>query len=59
MEVTCEAYEGDAVSHIIEEADKSPSSLVAMATHGGSGVTRWLMGSVTDKVLFVPRKTPC
>lgn len=51
VEVTCEAFEGDAVSRIIDEADKSPGSLVAMSTHGRSGVTRWVMGSVTDKVL--------
>ena len=51
VEITCEAHEGDVVTHIIEEADKSPDSLVAMSTHGRSGVTRWLMGSVTDNVL--------
>ena len=51
VEITCDAHEGDVVSHIIEEADKSPSALVAMSTHGRSGVTRWLMGSVTDNVL--------
>lgn len=51
VEITCDAHEGDVVSHIIEEADRSPSSLVAMSTHGRSGVTRWLMGSVTDNVL--------
>jgi nucleotide-binding universal stress UspA family protein len=30
--------------------------LIVMSTHGYSGVTRWLMGSVTEKVL---RCTPC
>ncbi|MBC8279395.1 MAG: universal stress protein [Chloroflexi bacterium] len=50
-EVTCEAYEGDVISHIIEEGAKSPTCLIAMSTHGRSGVTRWLMGSVTDNVL--------
>ncbi|NQW22019.1 MAG: universal stress protein [SAR202 cluster bacterium] len=54
-DVTCEAYEGDAVSHIIEEAEKTPNSLVAMSTHGRSGVSRWLMGSVTDKVLHATK----
>ena len=51
MEGTSEAHEGDAVSRIIDIADESPASLVAMSTHGRSGVTRWLMGSVTDRVL--------
>jgi nucleotide-binding universal stress UspA family protein len=50
-EITTDAYEGNAVSSIIEEADKSPGSLVAMSTHGRSGVTRLLMGSATDNVL--------
>ncbi|MCH8802187.1 MAG: universal stress protein [Chloroflexi bacterium] len=51
VEITCEAHEGDIVTHIIDEAEKSPNSLVALSTHGRSGVTRWLMGSVTDNVL--------
>ena len=50
-EITTDAFEGNAVSGIIEEADKSPGALVAMATHGRSGVTRLLMGSATDNVL--------
>ena len=51
VEITCDAHEGDAVTHIIEEADKSPESLVAMSSHGRSGITRLLMGSITDKAL--------
>ena len=51
MEITCAAHEGNAVSRIIDEADKSPASLIAMSTHGRSGITRWVMGSVTDRVL--------
>ena len=50
-EITCESYEGNVGSKIIEEADKTPDSWVAMSTHGRSGVTRWLMGSITDNVL--------
>ncbi len=51
VEITSEAHEGNAVSQIIDIAGKSPDSLVAMSTHGRSGVSRWVMGSVTDKVL--------
>ena len=58
VEITCNAHEGDAVTHIIEEADKSPESWVAMSSHGRSGITRLLMGSITDKVLH-HTKTPC
>jgi nucleotide-binding universal stress UspA family protein len=51
VEVTCEAHEGNAVDLIVAEAEKSSDSLVAMSSHGRSGVTRMLMGSVTDNVL--------
>lgn len=42
---------GDAGSRILETADRSGASLIAMATHGRSGPTRWMLGSVTEKVL--------
>lgn len=50
-DVTCETFKRNVISHIIEEAEKSPAALIAMSTHGRSGGTRWLMGSVTDNVL--------
>ena len=43
--------QGDPASWIIGEAEKEPGTLIAMSTHGRSGVARWLLGSVTDKVL--------
>ena len=36
---------------IIAAASADRATLIAMATHGRSGVTRWLLGSVTEKVL--------
>ncbi|HWP23868.1 MAG TPA: universal stress protein [Candidatus Binatia bacterium] len=42
---------GSAVEGIIENAAKTPGALIAMATHGRSGVKRWLLGSVAEKVL--------
>ncbi len=36
---------------IIAAAAVDRGTLIAMATHGRSGVTRWLLGSVTEKVL--------
>jgi nucleotide-binding universal stress UspA family protein len=36
---------------IINEAEKEPGTLVAMSTHGRSGIARWVVGSVTGKVL--------
>jgi nucleotide-binding universal stress UspA family protein len=49
--VSCEAILGHAPSCIVAEADKETGTLIAMSTHGRSGVNRWLLGSVTDKVL--------
>ncbi len=43
--------EGDAASEIIDMAQKTPDNLVAMCTHGRSGVGRWIIGSVTDRVV--------
>lgn len=51
IEVSSEACEGSPASSIVAEANKDPAALIAMSTHGRSGVARWVMGSVTDKVL--------
>jgi len=42
---------GDAATEIIDMARTTPDNLVAMSTHGNSGVGRWLLGSVTDRVV--------
>jgi nucleotide-binding universal stress UspA family protein len=44
--------QGSPASWIISEAEQEPGTLIAMSTHGRSGVARWLLGSVTDKVLL-------
>jgi len=36
---------------IIDLARKTPDNLIAMCTHGRSGVDRWVLGSVTEKVV--------
>jgi nucleotide-binding universal stress UspA family protein len=36
---------------IIEKAAADEDTLIVMATHGRSGIQRWLLGSVADKVL--------
>ena len=43
--------EGQAAAEIIELAHKTPANLLAMSTHGRSGVGRWVLGSVTDRVV--------
>ena len=42
---------GDAADEILKVTDKIKADLVAMSTHGRSGLSRWAFGSVTDKVL--------
>ncbi len=36
---------------IIDYAREHPIDLIVMATHGRSGLSRWFMGSVADKVI--------
>lgn len=42
---------GDPATQILACAEEHHADLVALATHGRSGVRRWLLGSVTEKVL--------
>lgn len=43
--------EGPAAEEIIKYAHGRPGALVAMCTHGRSGVRRWMLGSITEKVV--------
>ena len=49
--VSATEYEGDPAPVIINEAEKVPDTLITISTHGRSGVTRWVLGSVAEKVL--------
>jgi nucleotide-binding universal stress UspA family protein len=49
--VVCSVERGKPADVIIEKAALDPGTLIAMATHGRSGVNRWLLGSVAEKVL--------
>ena len=42
---------GPAATHIVNEAEEVAGTLIAMSTHGRTGIGRWIMGSVTDRVL--------
>ena len=42
---------GNAVDEIIKAADDTGADLIAMSTHGRSGLRRLAFGSITDKVL--------
>jgi nucleotide-binding universal stress UspA family protein len=43
--------QGSAAELIIEKAAADKTTLIAMTTHGRSGLNRWLLGSVAEKVL--------
>ncbi|MBI5945913.1 MAG: universal stress protein [Chloroflexi bacterium] len=55
------AQEGAKVTHIMREgpipemilkvADEVHADVIAMSTHGRSGIQRWLIGSVADRVV--------
>ncbi|MBI4330162.1 MAG: universal stress protein [Chloroflexi bacterium] len=49
---------GDASEEIIKCAEETNADLVAMSTHGRSGLSRWAFGSVTDRVLRRRGKAP-
>lgn len=51
LDVVSKVSEGDPASWIVDEADTESSTLIAISTHGRSGLARWAFGSVTDKVL--------
>ena len=49
--VTCVVEQGQPEEVIIERAAGDKETLIGMATRGRSGIHRWLMGSVAEKVL--------
>ncbi len=51
VEVKCTVEKGVAAEVIIDKAAEDPGTLISMAAHGRSGVDRWLLGSVAEKVL--------
>lgn len=51
-----QVLDGDVASAIVDAARAEQVDLIIMSTHGYSGLTRWVLGSVTEKVL---RSAPC
>lgn len=47
---------GDAAGVIVDTAVEEDIDLIVMTSHGRSGVSRWVLGSVTERVL---RTAPC
>lgn len=51
LRVVTRTVAGDVASQIVDQSRNSGVDLIAMATHGHSGGARWVLGSVTEKVL--------
>jgi Universal stress protein UspA and related nucleotide-binding proteins len=51
VHVDCTVERARPADAIIARAEAEPGTLIAMATHGRSGINRWMMGSVAEKVL--------
>lgn len=52
LSVRSQLLTGKAADEIVDYAAKTPFSLIAMTTHGRSGLSRWVYGSVAEKVLL-------
>lgn len=42
---------GDVAEEILSHSRRNEIDLIAMSTHGRSGLGRWLLGSVTEKIV--------
>ena len=51
----CAVEVGHPEEVIVDHAAAAPDTLVAMTTHGRSGIQRWVLGSVAEKVLHACR----
>lgn len=51
VQVRGELITGYPAEEILHYADKNDIGLILMATHGRSGIKRWVMGSVAEKIL--------
>jgi len=45
------ADEGQVADSLADYAQKNGIDLIVMATHGRSGISRWVMGNIADRVL--------
>lgn len=51
LTVNCTVEKGTAAENIIDKAAGDKGTLITMATHGRSGINRFVLGSVAEKVL--------
>lgn len=55
-DVTSVMTEGDVASTLCDVADAQNVDLIAMTTHGRSGIEKWVLGSVADRVVRSARQ---
>ncbi|MBV7339502.1 universal stress protein [Chloroflexi bacterium TSY] len=46
-----EIVRGDAAQSIVDAAEQFNADLIAMTTHGRTGIARWALGSVADRII--------
>lgn len=51
--VSYTALRGAPADAVVSVASSDPAALVVMSTHGRGGIARWVLGSITDKVLHM------
>jgi nucleotide-binding universal stress UspA family protein len=51
VKVRVKRQHGEAAAGILETAEAEGVSLIAISTHGRSGLSRWLFGSVADRIV--------
>ena len=51
LQVSMQIAEGPIADSILQVAADEKIDLIAMSTHGRSGVARWLIGSIAEKVV--------
>lgn len=51
LKVRVKREHGEAAAGILETAETENVSLIAISTHGRSGLSRWLFGSVADRIV--------
>jgi len=58
IEVRTSTRVGNPAEAIVDYASKGGLKLIVMATHGRSGISRWAVGSVADKVVRAASRQP-
>jgi nucleotide-binding universal stress UspA family protein len=54
-QVISTTMEGDPAGEIIDLAQRTPNNLIAMSSHGKSGIAQWVLGSVAERVVHHSR----